>query len=159
MSFGLPPSWRELTLACRRERGFVLLQAAHYASAARLHAGAMSFDVTLTRARGCFDLVLDCPSKLRAGLRKLAFVLLQALLHAPFSRPHARTMLFDVVPARTGKRVERRKGLFASRRKLGPMFLDTSAHGTAARFYTRAVFFEISLTGFRTRLCVSRRCN
>jgi len=60
---------RELALACRRERGFVLLQAAQYASAARLHAGAMGFDVALARAGGRFDFVFDCPSKLPAGGR------------------------------------------------------------------------------------------
>ncbi len=68
MNFGLPPGRRELAFARRRERGFVLLQAVQYASAARLHAGAVGFDVTLARARGRFDLIFDRPSKLRAGL-------------------------------------------------------------------------------------------
>src|SRR5258708_14928174 len=64
----LPPCRRELALACRGERGFVLLQAVQYASAARLHAGAVGFDVALARLRPRFDFFLDRPSKLLAGL-------------------------------------------------------------------------------------------
>ncbi len=75
----------------------------------------MSFDVTLARVGECFDFFLDRPSKLLARRRKLAFVLLQALLYAPLSRLHALAMLFDVVPARADKRVKRAQGLFASR--------------------------------------------
>jgi len=67
MSFGLPPSRRELAFACRRERGFVLLQTVQNASAARLHAGAVGFNVTLARVGGCFDFFFDRASKLRAG--------------------------------------------------------------------------------------------